>query len=724
MNAAGAGAGGRTADGRPADPGRPDDEQLTALATQLAATRRGTLGQPRAFAVGADGRRVCFLRASGPNDPRQGLWCWDDGDSEARLLIDPDQLGDEGDLDDVERARRERTREQATGITAFSGSPNLDVVTFAYSGQIHVVAPGDGTHRRLRVVGPVVDPRPSPTGTHVAWVAAGALHVAAIDGTDARVLADDNDPDVTWGLSEFIAAEEMGRLRGYWWSPDGRSLAVCRVDVGAVHRWWLHEPSAPETAPTALRYPAAGTANADVQLVVVGLDGTHRTIAWDHAAMPYLAAVDWSGGHPLTFAVQRRDQQQVDVMIDGGGGTRVVRSVTAEPWVALVDGVPGWTRDGRLVTVEDDPLTDTRHLVVDGENRSPTGLHVDAVLAIRDRDIVIEGSADDPTARVLWSVPIDEGPTRPLSSVTGVHHAVVGSDTMVVTSHRGHDVSVDVAVHRGGRTGGLAHVPVQLPLQPQPIFTTLARSRLRTALLLPTWYRDGALPVLLDPYGGPHARRVLQAARGYLTSQWFADAGFAVLVIDGRGTPGRGLSWEHAVAGDLATPALEDQVAGLQAAAEQWEMLDVDRVAIRGWSFGGFLAALAVLRRPDVFHAAIAGAPVTDWRLYDTHYTERYLGDPAEQPAAYAHSSLLADAPRLRRPLMLLHGLADDNVVAAHSLRLSQALLQAGRPHTVLPLPNTTHVTRDPRQEARLLTIQLAFVRDALAVAQPGALVS
>jgi len=720
-------AGDRPHDGRPSaaptGAGRPDDGQLTALATELAATRRGTLGQPRAFAVGADGQRVCFLRAAGPRDGRQGLWCWD-GDRDAHLLIDPATLGDEGDLDDVERARRERTREQATGITAFSATPNLDVVTFAYSGQIHVVMPGDGRHHRLRVAGPVIDPRPSPTGEHVAWVAGGALHVASIDGADARVLADDSDPDVTWGLAEFIAAEEMDRLRGYWWAPDGESLAVCRVDVAGVRRWWLHEPSAPETAPTALRYPAAGTTNADVQLVIVGLDGTHRTITWDREAMPYLAAVDWSDAHPLTFAVQRRDQRQVDVMVDGEDGCRVVRSLTGEPWVALVDGMPGWTRDGRLVTVEDDPLTDTRHLVIDGENRSPAGLDVDTVLAIRDSDIVIEGSADDPTATVLWSVPIVEGPARPLSSVTGVHHAVVGGDTMVITSHRGHDVSVDIAVHRGGTTGGLAHVPVRLPLQPQPIFTTLAHDKLRAALLLPTWYRDGALPVLLDPYGGPHARRVVQAARGYLISQWFAEAGFAVLVIDGRGTPGRGLSWEHAVAGDLATPALEDQVAGLQAAAAQWEMLDLGRVAIRGWSFGGFLAALAVLRRPEVFHAAIAGAPVTDWRLYDTHYTERYLGDPADHPDAYERSSLLVDAPRLRRPLMLLHGLADDNVVAAHSLRLSQALLQAGRPHTVLPLPNTTHVTRDPEQEARLLTVQLAFVRNALAVAQPGALVS
>lgn len=698
----------------PAGGGPPDDEQLTALATALAATRRGTLGQPRAFAVGADGRRVCFLRATGPGDARQGLWTVDEG-GQPHLLVDPDLLGDEGGLDPVERARRERTREQGAGITAFAGTPDLDVVTFAYDGDIHVVTPADGGQQRLVVDGAALDPRPSPSGDHVAWVANGALHVARIDGSEPRVLAEDADPDVTWGLAEFVAAEEMGRHRGYWWSPDGTALAVCRVDVAAVSTWWLHEPSAPQTPPQALRYPAAGTANADVELVVVGIDGSHRTIAWDRETLPYLTSVSWSAGRPLTFAVQRRDQQNVQIMVDEPGGARVVRSISSQPWATLVDGTPAWTPDGRLVTVEDDPLSDTRHLVVEGEVRSPRGMHIDAVLTVRDDDAVIQASADDPTATVLWSVPLHEGRAHPLSSLTGVHQALVRRDTMVVAAQHGHDAACDFAVYRHGRrTGGLAELPLQLPVQPQPSFTTLTPDRLRAALLLPSWYREGDLPVLLDPYGGPHVRRVRQAARGFLTSQWFAEAGFAVVVIDGRGTPGRGLSWEHAIAGDLASAALADQVAGLQAAGDQWPMLDLTRVAIRGWSFGGYLAALAVLRRPDVFHAAIAGAPVTDWRMYDTHYTERYLGDPADQPDAYDRSSLLADAPGLRRPLMLLHGLADDNVVAAHSLRLSQALLEAGRPHTVMPLPHTTHMTRDPRQESQLLTIQLAFVRAAL----------
>ncbi|HTK63911.1 MAG TPA: S9 family peptidase, partial [Pseudonocardia sp.] len=237
----------------------------------------------------------------------------------------------------------------------------------------------------------------------------------------------------------------------------------------------------------------------------------------------------------------------------------------------------------------------------------------------------------------------------------------------------------------------------------------------RTAVILPSGHRPGTkLPVLMDPYGGPHAQRVMATRGAYLTSQWFADQGFAVVVADGRGTPGRGPDYERAVLGDLAAPVLEDQVTALRAAAAQFPDLDLTRVGIRGWSFGGYLAALAVLRRPDVFHVGVAGAPVTDWALYDTHYTERYLGHPGEHPDAYRRSSLIEDAPKLTRPLLLIHGLADDNVVAAHTLRLSSALLAAGRPHTVLPLSGVTHMTPQEEVAENLLLLQVDFLRSAL----------
>jgi dipeptidyl-peptidase-4 len=239
-----------------------------------------------------------------------------------------------------------------------------------------------------------------------------------------------------------------------------------------------------------------------------------------------------------------------------------------------------------------------------------------------------------------------------------------------------------------------------------------------TAVLLPSSWSagDGPLPVLLDPYGGPHFTRVRTAARAYLESQWWADQGFCVVVADGRGTPGTP-SWERTVRLDLATLPLEDQVAALHAVADELgpSVVDLDRVAIRGWSFGGYLSALAVLRRPDVFHAAVVGAPVTEWRLYDTAYTERYLGLPQEHPEAYDGGSLVPFAGDLRRPLLLIHGLADDNVLAAHSLRLSSALLAAGRPHTFLPLSGVTHMTPQEVVAENLLLLQLDFLRTALA---------
>jgi dipeptidyl-peptidase-4 len=214
---------------------------------------------------------------------------------------------------------------------------------------------------------------------------------------------------------------------------------------------------------------------------------------------------------------------------------------------------------------------------------------------------------------------------------------------------------------------------------------------------------------------------VLKSRASYLPAQWFAEHGFAVVIADGRGTPGRGPRWERAVAGDLAGPVLEDQVDALAEAAARHQDLDTGRVAIRGWSFGGFLAALAVLRRPDVFHAAIAGAPVTDWRLYDTHYTERYLGNPAEDPAPYERSALKIHTERgaTQRPLMLIHGLADDNVVVAHTLRLSSALLAAGYPHTVLPLSGITHMASQEAVAENMLLLQLDFLRRALSVTAP-----
>jgi dipeptidyl-peptidase 4 len=703
----------RGADGGPGD--------SSSFPRRHARTRGFTLGRPRGFQVGADGARVAFLRSAAGDDPVNRLWVLELASGAERLVADPARLlgGDPGDLPPEERARRERARERAGGIVAFAADLDLTVASFALAGRLFVAdLVGPGGVRELPAGERVLDPRVDPGGARVAWVADRALHVAPLGDAGAwRRLAGEDDPEVSWGLAEFVAAEEMGRTRGYWWAPDGERLAVARVDLAPVRRFHLADPANPAIEPVRLPYPAAGTANAQVRLHVVDLEGRRVEVAWDRAAYPYLASVRWEAGGPLTLLVQSRDQTATLVLAaDPGTGATTTLAAQRDPaWVELVGGVPAWL-DGRLVMTADDPACDTRRLTVDGRPVTPPGLQVDEVVAAAGGGVLVAGS-EEPTEVHLWRVVPGQDPER-LTDRPGQHAATATGPVVVVTrADLDHDTTTTTVAVPGRpplAIGSLAQAP---GLVPRPRLLRAGPRELRCALLLPdrpSAGGDGRLPVLLDPYGGPHHRRVLAARDRFLVSQWFADQGFAVLVTDGRGTPGRGPAWERAVWRDLAGPVLDDQVEALAAVAADHPELDLGRVAIRGWSFGGYLAALAVLRRPDVFHAAVAGAPVTDWRLYDTHYSERYLGHPAADPDSYRRSSLLPDAAKLERPLLLIHGLADDNVVAAHTLRLSGLLLAAGRPHNVLPLSGVTHLAAQEAVAESLLHLQLAFLRDAL----------
>ena len=696
---------------------------------RYARTQGFTLGRPRGFQVGADGARVAFLRSGAGDDPVNRLWVLDVATGVGRLAADPAVLleGDAGDLPPEERARRERARERAGGIVAFAADADLTVASFALAGRLFIAdLAGDGGTRELPAGGGVLDPRVDPTGARVAWVADRAVRVAELgpagQGGPRRLIGEDH-PEVSWGLAEFVAAEEMDRARGYWWAPDGTRLAVARVDTTPVGRFHLTDPANPAVPPVSLPYPAAGTDNAEVRLAVVDLDGRQVEIAWDRHAYPYLASVGWSAGGPLTLVVQARDQTATLVLAadPDTGATRELAAQRDPAWVELVPGTPAWL-DGRLVLTADDPAGDTRRLTVDGQPVTPPGLQVAEVVAVTGGAILVAGS-EEPTETHLWRVAPGATPER-LTGRGGHHAASAAGPVLVVTRADLDSDGAATTVTAPGRPplpiASLAHAP---GLTPRPRLLRVGPRQLRCALLLPhpppaasdaPGNPPARLPVLLDPYGGPHHRQVLAARDRYLVAQWFADQGFAVLVTDGRGTPGRGPAWERAIWRDLAGPVLDDQVDALHTVAADHPELDLGRVAIRGWSFGGYLAALAVLRRPDVFAAAVAGAPVTDWRLYDTHYTERYLGHPAAEPDAYRRSSLLADAAKLERPLLLIHGLADDNVVAAHTLRLSGLLLAAGRPHNVLPLSGVTHLAAQQAVAESLLNLQLAFLRDAL----------
>ena len=687
---------------------------------QYARTQRLSLGEPRTVTVSPDGARVVFCRTRGGSDPANCLWVLDVATGEERLVADPRVLlagDDPTDLPAAERARRERAREGAGGVVSYATDAAGTVAAFALAGRLFAAGLLSASARELPVDGPVFDPRPDPTARRVAYVSGRSLRVAELDGSSREVagpgLDDVDRPNdaVSWGSAEFVAAEEMGRQRGYWWAPGGERVAVARVDTTPVRRWYIADPANPGTVPTEHPYPAAGTANADVTLHVVGLDGSRVDVVWDRDCYPYLADVSWTAVG-LHLLVQDREQTSLLVLAadPDDGTTAEAFADHDEQWVDLVPGTPTWLDDGRLVMTAH--LGGSRRLLVDRMPVTPTDWEVRAVLGTVERSVYVTASragAPEEQHVLHWN---DVSGLEPLTRSAGVHGAAIGGPTVVVRSTSLEHDGARVSVLGGTELATFAEAPL---VRPNVRLHRVGDRELSTAVLLPHDAPFGTrLPVLLDPYGGPHAQRVLSNRASYLPSQWFADQGFAVVVVDGRGTPGRGREWDRAVHLDLAGPVLDDQVDALHALAERYPVLDLDRVAIRGWSFGGYLAALAVLRRPDVFHAAIAGAPVTDWRLYDTHYTERYLGNPTVDGAPYDRSSLLGDAAALTRPLLLIHGLADDNVVAAHTLQLSSALLAAGRPHEVLPLSGVTHMTPQEVVAENLLMLQLDFLRRSL----------
>ena len=460
------------------------------------------------------------------------------------------------------------------------------------------------------------------------------------------------------------------------------------------------------------------------------------------------------------------------------GATRVLEEHANEQWIDLVHGTPAYTPDGRLVCSLNDMATDTNRLTMDGRPFTPAGWNVRTVLAVTDEDVLAvvqrapeiapevpdawadaaatEAVFGDHDARSFDVVSIDyNGTITPVTTDPGQWTASRGERGIVVSGRDMRSARAQMRHILGEQSATIASTAAEPGFTPNVTFTRLGEHQLYTAIIAPSpespYAHAEKLPVLMKPYGGPGFQQVIASQSFYWEGQWWADQGFLVVTADGRGTTGRGPAWDREIFEDMKDVTLADQVeavnalpeavarlnadvesraaqpaAGDQADAENHPpalratsrqreaipMPDLDKVCMIGWSYGGFLSALAVLDAPNVFKAACAGAPPTDWTLYDTHYTERYLG---LDPDVYYRNGIVQDAPKLERPLMLIHGFADDNVTIAHSLRLSQALMAAGRPHTFLPLTGITHMTNDETVAENLLTLQRDFLRDALA---------
>jgi dipeptidyl-peptidase 4 len=685
-----------------------------------AASRRFALGRPRDLTLLPDPGpgRLLFLRALAADDPDTALWSCDLGTGEERLLADPSVLlgGEPEVIPAAELRRRERSRESARGIVAYSTDSAGRLAAFALSGRLFVCDLESGGTRAVPAGGECVDPHIDPAGTTIAYVHERSLRVVTLDGEIIVELSDD-DPEVSYGAADFAAAEEQDRHHGFWWSPDGQRLLVARVDTSEVTACWLADPTYNEETPVLLRYPRAGFANAIIRLVVAGLDGSVVAVSGaPDERLPYLLAARWERGGAPTLVLLARDQHLAEIrtLDPGTGETSLVHSDTDPAWLQLMPGTPAWLPDGRLLhsAISDD----TYRLFADDQPCTPPGLQVAGVVAAGARTVFL--ATTEPTEQHLYAIDHATGEIEQITRNEGIHTGTVRGELLAVSSETLDSDGVTVRVYTEGRllatVGSLPREPVFAPR------VTLLKSgerELRTAVIFPRdGYRPaGPLPVLMAPYGGP-SQQVLKARRLFNEPQWLADHGFAVVVADGRGSLARGPGWERAFYLDVATPALDDQVAALDSVTARYPgELDPDRVGIRGWSFGGYLSALAVLRRPDRFSAAVAGAPVSDWRYYDTAATERWLGHPGDHPQGYERTSLLPLAAGLSRPLLLIHGLADDNVHPRHTLLLSGELLAASREHSTLMLPGVTHMVWQPPVIAGMLRAQVGFFRRWLA---------
>ncbi|MEU1480665.1 prolyl oligopeptidase family serine peptidase [Streptomyces sp. NPDC005760] len=673
----------------------------TTLPEQLVRTCRFTRGVPERLTVSPDGGTVLFLRGRTGDDPSTCLWALDVPSGREELLADPVRLLAKG------------SSPRTAAIEAYATDAASGVVAFALAGGLWKLERGKGEPRRLPALGPVSDPRPDPTGRHIAYVSRGALRVAEADGSADHAVAEPDAPGVEFGTAVHTGTTSLDGVRGFWWSPNGGQLLLARTDFAKVRPWPATDRTGPPTSRTAL----AGTPNPDVTLWLTALDGPRTPVSWDRRAFEYVVGAGWDAHGPWAV-VQSRDQRTVRFLgIDPADGrTSVLDEQRDTCWVQLVPGLPARTGSGALLAHRD--LRGTRHLTVDGTPVTPQGLQLRAVLGT-DGDEVLFTASDDPTETHLWSHSPESG-LRQLSSGPGVHSGASRGGTLIRVTRDAERPGGRTEVLRAGGPAvavlSYAERPV-LGLHAQRL--VLGPRAPHARLHFPSWHRRGGgpLPVLVDSYGGAGLQRVTaELDWRVLLSQWFAEQGFAVLTTDGRGTPGRGPDWEREVYGDLFGPVLDDQVTALHEAARRHPDLDLGRVAFRGWSFGGALAALAVLRRPDVFHAAVAGAGVADQRLYAAHWRERFLGHPDTFPDRYDACDLLLEAPRLARPLMLIHGLGDTNVPPVNTLRLSEALRAAGRPHELLLLPGTGHQPIGSTLTGELLDRQARFLRRHLSV--------
>jgi dipeptidyl-peptidase-4 len=557
-------------------------------------------------------------------------------------------------------------------------------------------------------------------------VSGAELHVIDLEKQTDLALTSGASEMVQHGTAEFVAQEEMDRHEGFWWAPDSQSIVYQETDNSGVETRFIADPLHPETTPAKNFYPRAGTQNAKVRMGIVARSGGDtRWLEWDREKFPYVARVVWkeAGTPPCVLVQNRAQQEELLLAVDPTtGATRQLLRETDPAWLNLDHKpMPVWLKDGRqfLWTTERNGAWQVELHSADGalvRAVTPLDFQLEELIDVNEgaRSVVV-GGGPDPRERHLFRFSLDktEEPQR-LTREAGRHDAVFGEakETFLhrfdlLDGRSGWEVLGSADAKQIAPLPSVAERPSLLPKV--ELLRTKGARPMDAAIVRPRDFKKGSrYPVILDVYAGPGHKQVLVQPDRYMIDQWMADRGYIVVAIDGRGTPGHGRDWERAIRGNLIEVALADQVAGLEALAKHEPAMDLKRVGVVGWSFGGYFSAMAVMQKPELFRCAVVGAPVVTWENYDTHYTERYLGLPSENADGYRKSSVLTYAPKLTRPVLLIHGLTDDNVYFQHSVQLSEALFEAGKNFNFLPLLGT-HMVSEPllrlRRQTRIMEL-------------------
>lgn len=679
------------------------DSQLLADA---AATFNFRLGLPTPLAITKDG--ALLFRRTPPRAFAADLYELAPDGSVKTLATVAELMTGEEHLSNAEKARRERTRTATKGVVDIDVSDDGTTVFVPLGGRFHLIDRKTGTRKAWDPDGEAYDPHLSPDGTKIAFVRAGDLYVTTASGTKRLTK---HPGELEYGVADFAAQEELGRRRGFWWSPDSRQLAFQRTDASKVDTIYVADARHNDKPPVPFKYPRAGTPNATLDLGVISVDGGEpKWFTWDRT-FEYLVSVSWKG--PLTALVIDRDQQNLALIAVESGKTLLTEHDDA--WLNVNTGAPRWLDDGSafLWMTEARGAWTLELYAADGTLQK---VLTQPELGLRDLAGVdggaayVTASADAPHQDV-WKVPLDgSAPTR-LTKGDGVASVMVKHGVVVL------DESLAAGGKRMTANGHVVPSVAETPLlEPTTQLETVQLGGRDHAIAItrPRHFDPHrAYPVLLKVYAGPHATMVTASRDAYVMDQWYADAGFIVMRADGRGTPNRGRAWERAILEDLITVPLQDQVDALRAAAARHPEMDLARVGVFGWSFGGYFSTMAVLLRPDVFACGVAGAPVTDWALYDTAYTERYMKQPKENPDGYRETSALTHAGKLSKPLLIIHGITDDNVHFAHALALIEALYVEHKRAEVITL-SATHMVPDPKLNLAREQVQIDFFRQHL----------